>query len=283
MVCPQHEHHLTMGEIARWWTPDPFVITTLIGATFLYMRGVAGLRARGHVVRTREIACYLSGIVTVAVSLLSPLDRLSDLLFSAHMGQHELIILVAPPLMVLGRPFHVVPFAFSDGRRDHLVGFFARHRRIWRAVTHPALVVALHGIVLWVWHIPSWFEAALASETVHAVQHLGFFVTAALFWWALIHGRYGRVGYGAAVVFVFVTAAHSSALGALFAVGGRVVYPTYVATGRAWGVPPLEDQQLAGLLMWIPAGLVFILVALGLVAAWLGEASRRTQQLERTR
>jgi putative membrane protein len=273
MSCPEHQQHLAIAEIARWWTPDPFVIVTLTVASILYARGVLALRRRGHEVRTRETVSYALGIFSIAIALLSPLDRLSDVLFSAHMGQHEILILVAPPLLVLGRPFHVVPWAFSDP--NAVVTFAQRYRGAWRVATHPTLVVVVHALVLWIWHLPLFFEAALANEAVHAFQHLGFFVTAALFFWALIHGRYGRLGYGVAVLFVFVTAAHSSALGALITVAGRVFYPTYVATGQRWGVSALEDQQLAGLLMWIPAGLIFLVLALGLIAAWLGEAERR--------
>src|SRR5688500_11691226 len=114
MLCPNHQQHLTLGEIASWWTPDPFVIVTLFAATVVYARGVIGLARRGHTVRNREVLCYAAGILAIAVALLSPIDRLSDILFSAHMGQHEILILVAPPLLVLGRPFAVAPFAFGD-------------------------------------------------------------------------------------------------------------------------------------------------------------------------
>jgi putative membrane protein len=122
------------------------------------------------------------------------------------------------------------------------------------------------------WHVPALFEAALHDETVHVVQHLGFFLTAALFWWALIHGRYGRAGYGIGVAYVFATAMHTQILGALLTFGNRIWYPTHAArTGAA----ALDDQQLAGIVMWIPFGVIFVLIALALFAAWLGEAERR--------
>jgi hypothetical protein len=112
---------------------------------------------------------------------------------------------------------------------------------------------------------------------VHAVQHLCFFLTAALFWWSLVRGRYGRLGYGAAVVYLFATALHSSVLGALIAFSPTVWYPAYASTSRAWGLTPLEDQQLAGLLMWVPAGLVFVIGGLTFFAAWLRESDRRVR------
>jgi cytochrome c2 len=153
--------------------------------------------------------------------------------------------------------------------------------RPWRALTNPFVVLVLHAVVLWAWHIPTAFEWALHDESVHAVQHLMFFVTAALFWWSLIHGRYGRVGYGAAVLFVFATGLHTGILGAVFTFSSRVVYPTYSHRAahalRDQQVAALHDQQLAGLIMWIPAGVLFMLIGLALFAAWLGESERRTR------
>ena len=109
---------------------------------------------------------------------------------------------------------------------------------------------------------------------MHVVQHLCFFGTAALFWWGIVHGRQGRLGYGAAVVYLFVTAVHGGVLGALLTVSPRVWYAPYLAHHPA-GLTPLEDQQLAGLLMWIPAGLAFAAGALFLFAAWLRQSDRR--------
>ena len=133
----------------------------------------------------------------------------------------------------------------------------------------PALSQALF------WHVPRLFERALENQSVHAFQHLCFFGTAALFWWTLVQGRYGRAGYGAGVLFVFLTSMHSGILGALMTLGRTLWYPAYDAPARAAGVDPLRDQQLAGLIMWIPAGIIFMVVGLALCAAWLGEAERR--------
>jgi cytochrome c2 len=126
---------------------------------------------------------------------------------------------------------------------------------------------------LWAWHLPVAFEWALHDSNVHAMQHLMFFITAALFWWAIIHGRYGRLGYGMAVFFVFATAMHTALLGVLLTYATHLWYPTYAHTAPH----ALEDQQLAGLIMWIPAGVIFTLIALALFAAWLGESERRAR------
>jgi putative membrane protein len=211
------------------------------------------------------------------IALVSPLDVLSDILFSAHMTQHELLMVIAAPLMVLGRPLVVMLWAFRARERQRLTGWTRTPAvvRMWHGATGPVTVWVLHALALWVWHVPVLYEAAVRNDAVHIVQHLSFFGTAALFWWAIVHGRYGRIGYGVAVLFVFTTALHSGALGALFTFGSQVIYPLYADRTSAFGVSPLDDQQLAGLIMWIPFSLTFLIVGLALFAAWLGESDRR--------
>lgn len=119
------------------------------------------------------------------------------------------------------------------------------------------------------------YEATLDTGWIHALQHICFLGTALLFWWTLVHGRYGRIGYGAAFVYVFTTALHTSILGALMTFTQRVWYPIYEGRTSAWNLSPLEDQQLGGLIMWIPSGLVFLVVGLAMFAAWIGESERR--------
>jgi putative membrane protein len=224
-----------------------------------------------------RVAAYVAGWLTLLVALASPLDALSDVLFAAHMTQHELLMLVAAPLFVLARPLAPLLWALPREVRLRLATrvHAPRARLFWRLATGAVAVWILHGLALWVWHVPALFEAALADERVHAVQHACFFWTAVLFWWAVVHGRYGRLGYGLAIVFVFTTGLHSGILGALLTWSQRVWYPTYAVRAPAWGLPGLEDQQLAGLIMWVPAGVVFLVVGLALFAAWLGESERR--------
>jgi putative membrane protein len=209
--------------------------------------------------------------------LLSSLDRWSDILFSAHMTQHEILMLVTAPLMVLGRPFIVTLWALPPHRRNAIAAAMRTPAiaTMWERLTGPFTVLVLHAIVLWVWHVPALFESALHHESIHVVQHLGFFLTAALFFWALLQGRYGRLGYGVGVLYVFATAMHSQLLGALLTFGSRSWYPTHAMRTAAAHVNPVDDQQLAGIVMWIPFGAVFLFVGLALFAAWLGEAERR--------
>jgi putative membrane protein len=139
---------------------------------------------------------------------------------------------------------------------------------------HPLIAWALHAAALWVWHMPLLFQATLTSELAHACQHLSFFGTALYFWWALLCGHQKLQGYGVAVLAVFTTALHSSLLGALLTLAHTPWYAAYAHTA-AWGLTPLEDQQLGGLIMWIPAGAVYLLAALALSAEWLQAAERQ--------
>ncbi|HEX8170623.1 MAG TPA: cytochrome c oxidase assembly protein [Thermoanaerobaculia bacterium] len=272
-----HEHAATF-DAADFWR----VVTgvTLFAVALLYALGLRRLwsnDAGKQTIRRWQAAAFFAGTASAAIALLSVLDRWSDILFSAHMAQHEILMLISAPLMVIGRPFIVTLWAFSPDARATL-GAAARRPlvvRTWERISGPLFVLVLHAVVLWAWHLPALFEAALHDETVHAFQHLGFFLTAALFWWALVHGRYGRLGYGVGVLYVFATAMHTQILGALLTFGSRVWYPTHAARTAAAHVNPVDDQQLAGIVMWIPFGMVFLFAVLALFAAWLGEVERR--------
>jgi len=240
----------------------------LVVSAVLYAVGVVRMRAP-----VWPTLAFAGGWLSLVLALESPLHELSEKLFSAHMAQHEILMIIAAPLLALGRPLNVFLWALpADWRLP--AGRFAR---MWQCITAPLVATVLHASALWIWHLPSWYQATLRSDFIHGLQHLSFLLTAALFWWALIHGRYGRMGYGVAVVYVFVTAAHSGALGALIAFSPSVLYPIYQSTTMQFGLDPIEDQQLAGIIMWIPAGMLLTVLGAALFAAWLGEAERRVK------
>lgn len=244
----------------------------IAGAIRLWRKGAIG---RG--LRAWEIVAFAAGWMTIVVAQVSPLAWLSEQLFSAHMTQHELLMLIAAPLLVLGRPMVVMMWALPAAGRQKL-GALSQEPLIaspWRLLTAPLTVWALHGAALWIWHMPTLYQGALANDSLHLVQHACFLGTAALFWWTIVQGRYGRIGYGAAVLYVFSTMLHSGLLGALITFAPGVIYPAYGRSAPAWNISPLEDQQLAGLIMWIPFGIVFLILGLALFAAWIGESDRR--------
>jgi cytochrome c oxidase assembly factor CtaG len=268
------------AEWLRHWTLDGFVMLVLVASASIYTLGVSRLwlhAGKGHGIRPWETISYAAGITSLVIALASPLDYLSDISFFAHMSQHEILMLVAAPLIVLGRPMIAAMWAPPARPRAAVASVAAAPlpRAAWRGVSHPFVVLVLHAVILWAWHARPLFEAAMRSEWIHGVQHFSFFASAMLFWWALVFGRYGRTGYGVAIVFVFATAAHTSLLGALLTVGHRMWYAVYENRAPRVGLDPLDDQRLAGLVMWIPGGMVLLVAALALLLAWLGEARRR--------
>jgi cytochrome c oxidase assembly factor CtaG len=270
---------------AAGWTWEPGALANLALAGWLYFLGTRRLwaaAAPGRGVRRWQAACFWGGWAALALALVSPLHAMGGALFSAHMVQHEVLMVVAAPLLVLGRP--LVPFLWalpvSWRREAGEIGRAGWFRAGWRALSNPLAAWAIHGAALWAWHAPALYEAALRSERVHALQHLAFFLSALLFWWALFHGRRGALGYGAAVLYLFATSVHTGVLGALITFAGVVLYPAYTATAPAWGLTPLEDQQLGGLIMWVPAGLAYVAAGLALFAGWLRESERRVLRRE---
>lgn len=270
------------GALSPW---DLLALGGLAVAGALYACGTARLARRGAVHPSREQVAFWSGWVVLLASMLPPLDALALEMFSAHMAQHELMMLAGAPLLIAGRPMSTCLWGLPGPLRALAVrtcqGNLAAAS--WRLFTAPVVAWVLHGLVIWVWHLPALYEWAIENESIHAVQHAMFISTSALFWWGLIYGRYGRAGYGAAVFYVFTTAVHTGILGALVTFAGTPLYRTYVATSASRGADPLADQQVAGLLMWVPAGIVLTLLGLALFLAWLGESDRRARQRERSR
>ena len=274
-------HHLW-----REWIFPPAMVLPLAAAAVLYGRGLRVLWTThaGRGVRRWEAACFGCGWLAAVLALLSPLHALSERLFVAHMVQHELLMVVAAPLLVLGRPLVPSLWAFPAPTRQR-VGALLRHRAVRytsRVLVQPLGAFALHGAAIWFWHIPRVFQATLENDLVHALQHVSFFATALLFWWTVVHAQGPRgsvraTGYGLAVLLLFATTLHTGALGALLTFSRTVWYPAYGSFGVRWGLSPLEDQQLAGMLMWIPASAAYLAAALPLAVRWLRASEQRVR------
>jgi putative membrane protein len=189
------------------------------------------------------------------------------------MAQHEILMLVAAPLLVWSRPLAPLLWGlpFAARRAAGRASKSAFVQSAWPALTRPFHAWWIHAIALWVWHAPPLFQATLRSEWVHTAQHLSFFVSALLFWWALVHTRQYS-GNGHAVFYIFTTALHTGILGALLTFSTMVLYPDYTATAPLWGLSALADQQIGGLIMWVPAGVVYLAAGLALFWAWLRDS-----------
>lgn len=279
-VAWAHAGEAHAGAVALAWNTDPWIIASMAVTAFLYAWGIQRLWSharRGAGVPVWRSACFAAGMATLVVALLAPVDTLGAQLFSMHMVQHELLMLVAAPLLVCGRPLAVFMWAFPPGGRKRIARMLKSRmlQAPWLLLTRPLTAWLLHALVLWAWHFPSLFQAGLRSDFLHAVQHASFLVSALLFWMSLI-GPHWRMRAGTALIYLLTTLIHTGMLGALLTFSTRIWYPVYATTTEAWGLSPLEDQQLGGLIMWVPAG--FILLLAGLLVAskaiapdWQGE------------
>jgi putative membrane protein len=256
-------------DLWRAWSFEPAIVAPLTLTATLYAIGVR--RARG--ISGREVACFWAGWIFLVLSLISPLHPLGEALFSAHMAQHEILMLISAPLLVLSRPLVPLLWGLPIGWRRGLGQWskLAAVHGVWFWLTRASIAWWVHAAALWVWHAPQLFQATLRNEWVHAAQHLSFFGSALLFWWSLFYSS-NRASYGASFLYIFTTAVHTSILGSLLTFSGQAWYPAYGGFTTVWGLTPLEDQQLGGLIMWIPAGLVYLGAGLAVFALWLRES-----------
>lgn len=283
-ASPAYAHEgrpLAPHDLWHAWEWDPAVTVPLVLSALLYGSGVRRLwrrTARGRGLRRREVAAFAVGWVALAAALVSPLHALGGVLFSAHMTQHELLMVLAAPLLVLGRPLIAFIWAFPRAGRRR-VGAFVRRpvvRVTWLAISRPRVAWCVHAVALCLWHVPVLYEATLVSTAAHTAQHTSFFGTALIFWWALFNP--GREGYGAAVGYLFAAAILTGAIGALLAFAPTLWYEAYAATTGPWGLTPLGDQQLGGIIMWIPGGISYLVAGITLFGLWLRDSERRTQR-----
>lgn len=262
------------GAPAPFSGPPAWLMSMLALAALLYAAGVwrlwrhAGLWrgvARGHAV------CYALGWLTLVLALASPLDALSGQLFSAHMVQHELLMIVCAPLLVAGRPLAAWAWALPLPvlRALRRAGAWSVPALAWHVLTRPLAAWALHGLAVWLWHVPALFNAALHSEAVHQWQHFSFFASALLFWYLALAPR------GTGIAYLFTTMLHTGALGALITLAPTVWYTGYGDAPARLGIDPLEDQQFGGLVMWVPAAFAYLLAALVSMGRWLARGAAR--------
>jgi putative membrane protein len=268
------------------WNMDLAVLIPLGLCGSLYAAGLFRLwrhSRMGAGIRRHEAAAFMTGWLALFIALISPLDALSNELFAAHMIQHEIMMLVAAPFLVAGKVFPAWLWGLPAGWRQNVetLGRSWPLMGLWTFCTRPLVAWIIHALILWLWHIPFLFQAAIRNNGVHILQHLGFLVSALLFWWAMVNRRQDAVSRLMGVFYIFTTAVHTSLLGALLTFASSPWYPVYAATSPAWGFSPVEDQQLGGLIMWVPGGGAFMIVALLSLMRCFQEAEQGARQSPR--
>lgn len=270
------------------WSWEPSILASIAVAAGWYAVGVGRLHHRleaRRLVGLREIGAYGAGLATLFIALVSPIDGIADQLFWIHMIQHLLLLLLAAPMLVLGRPALAFLWAFGPTGRKR-VGRASTRLGLTRGINglmHPIVVWPLFCGVFVLWHFPGPYQWALRDETIHTLEHLSFLIASLMFWSIVIEpsGR-RRLEFGPTLVFVTTAAILSGLPGALISLAPRPLYAAHASGEAAWGLSPLEDQQLAGLVMWIPGGFIYLAAVAFVFLQWLQQGdARRTVQARR--
>jgi cytochrome c oxidase assembly factor CtaG len=264
------------------WTFDPWVVTPILVVSGLHGAGTLGLWQRRKQFSARltvSLALFWLGMAVMVIALVSPLHDLGEHLFAAHMMEHELVMIVAAPLLVLARPVGLLLWGLPKSARHRGAAAmkWGPLRVTWGGVTLPLVATFLHGLAIWAWHAPAFFDATVTDLLLHRLQHLSFFLTGFLFWWSIIW----RCDRGTAAWHLFVTMMHTGILGALIALAPNVIYLTQTRFSDQWGLTALEDQQLAGLIMWVPGGIIYAAAALCCMATWILSSSEGGKRADR--
>lgn len=250
------------------WSLDPSLVAWMLGLVGIYLLGALKEAASGTVDphrRTRRVSFAIS-IGLLIFGLMSPLDTLSDeYLFTAHMLQHLILLLYAPPLLLWGMPGWI----FEQTLRLPAIG------QVLRWLSTPLLTLVLYLGLMWIWHAPFLFNLALENETIHFFEHACFFGSGLLFWWPITRADQHPRPFSelVAIVYLFFAALGSTGLAALLTFSATVLYPTYqtaeaVAFQHALGLTPLTDQETGGLLMWLGGAFWFTATGLTIFYRW---------------
>jgi len=259
----EHADSETIG-----WSLEPQIVLPLVAIMALYAAGwlrLAQRSRRGGRRLRRKGLVFVCGWLVLAGALLSPLHQGGEVSFTLHMIEHELIMLPAALLLVAARPGPVLLWGLPRGTRRLLRPLIAA--QLWRALAGPITAMAVQGVVMIVWHVPALFDLALRHDGWHIVQHACFVGSALMFWWAMLASEDRPGGALVAAACLFATSMLGGGLGALMTLGSSPWYDAYARLGATpFGLSPVEDQQLAGLIMWVPGGLFHLAAALAFVA-----------------
>ena len=273
---------LAPHDLWAMWNPDPVVIVGLALAGWSYRSG--WLAIPPHRRSGRRAVLFSLGLGTIGLALLSPIHALAGTLVSGHMIQHLLLMVVAAPLIILGDPGMIMRGLPVDLRKatGHLRRRLDLTPNRFRWSRHPVLVFLVYTGALWLWHASVLYETATGNEIAHGLEHGSFLLTALLFWAVVVPRRSApRIAPGVAVMLIFAVTMQGVLLSALMTFADQPWYPSYAETSALWGIDPLDDQRIAGLIMWIPSGLIFTMAALASMVAWInGNRSGRSQRVE---
>ena len=274
---------LSASAVFLSWPIHPLSVALLLVMALVYWRGWMRRRQLLHGSRDfNRLWAFLGGLFALFLALDSPLDTFDSLFLSAHMAQHLLLMMIAPPLLLLGQPtlplLRGLPKAFV---KEALGPFLTSHplRRFSEFLTAMPVAWLLFALSTILWHIPLFYELALRSPAWHGVEHASFLWTGILFWWPLIWQGPGKSRWPewAAIPYLLFSDIVNTALSAFFIFSGKVLYPSY-NTIRISGFSATDDQALAGAIMWVPGSIVYLLPAIVFTMRLLSPGREQNQE-----
>lgn len=276
-----------LPDVEEWWRVwnlEPFFLVPALAGVALYTRGLWRWRERSRAHPWWRSALFYLGMFTLFAAVNSPLHVLSERHFSSHMAQHLLVMTVGVPLILLGAPTTPVLRGLPRLVRRHVFAPLAADPLVRRAfgwLTHPMTALVVSSVVLIAWHVvPGWYDLAAANPDVHEVQHLSFLITSGLFWWNVIDPAplHARMGYLLRIVYIVAQGTVSSILAAFITLADRPLYQFYVQATPVFPISVMDDQQLGGLLMWIPGQTIDLVVIGVLFGVWWQQMERRQRE-----
>ncbi len=266
--------HDVINESARWWTAwnfDPLLLIPIALVGFWYARGLRRWPERSREHSSWRVASYYAGLIVLVLAFESPLDRLGEHQFSMHMIQHNVVMMIVPPLILLGAPTTPMLRGIPRWLRQGVVRPVAGNvvaRAVYRVVTFPIVAMALFAMSQWGWHLyPGLYDRALNEDWLHNLQHASFLLVSMIFWWNIIDPKplHSRIPPLARILYFYGAMIPKHILAAFIVFADEPFYPTYERVYRFLPGSPIEDQQLAGLLMWVPFGELLNLITAGII------------------
>jgi putative membrane protein len=273
--------HIAAGDkvLTDWhWRWDVIFVLLVFGT--LYLRGWVLLRKVGGEAKLSQLVFYALALVAIGCALLSPIDDLASYLLIAHMVQHELLMMLAPPFILLANPVPVLLWGLGGSSRLPAGNLLTRHsviRRMRDFLGWMPVAWSLYVVNLWTWHHPVLYQAALRDPWLHDIEHILFFLTALIFWWPVIRpvSRPAPIQDGVRILYLFLAATQDTVLSGWIALSREVLYPHYETALRLWDLTPREDQIGGGIVMFAVGSTTYLVAILVLVNALLGEGRHK--------
>ena len=257
------------------WNLEPSILIGTVLTIVLYLYAIGPLRKRhfpDEPIMTGQTIAFLSGTLIMFLALVSPLDELGDsYLFSAHMVQHLCLTILGPPLLLLGTPEWMVKSALQNKM------IF----KVAKVLTYPVVAFVLYNADFWLWHAPPLYNATLENQTIHIIEHLTFIFFSLLYWWPIFSPSKDlpALPFGGQILYLFLSGMPSVLLGAGLTFSPPL-YAPYIAAPRIWGISAATDQQLGGLIMWVPVSIFYIVIMSVIFIRWMLQQEAKQQAKE---